>query len=194
MDATEKFNNVFRQNQPLIKRISTKFSRASGVPVEEFVSQLNHELWIAYEVFNEARGAKLETWLNMRLRDCAKRIVQRKEGTYYRNVRLFSTKVTDDDDETLDEIQRIKAEINVEDDVIKEADQRQLIDFFRSAKTDATTTLIVEAILGSQPGTSDLAIAKSLGLHHEIFKRKLRKLSRQFDANRFGEARDYLAV
>lgn len=91
----------------------------------------------------------------------------------------------------------LKSEVTPEDEFLskkKEADQRQLIDFFRSTKTDATTTAIVEAILGAKPDVKDSVIAKSLGLHHEIFKRKLRKLSHQFDANRFGEVRDYLAV
>ncbi|WP_054958426.1 hypothetical protein [Paenibacillus dakarensis] len=78
----------------------------------------------------------------------------------------------------------------------KEADQRQLIDFLVSSDSgepDATTTAIVEAI-AAQPSAKDTAIAKSLGIHHEIVKRKFRKLYRRYDANRFGDYREYLAV
>lgn len=77
----------------------------------------------------------------------------------------------------------------------KEDDQRQLIDFLKhSGKPDATTTAIVEAFLFAPPSASDTAIAESIGIHHETAKRKLRKLARQYDANRFGDVSDYLAV
>jgi len=77
----------------------------------------------------------------------------------------------------------------------EEADHRQVIDFIlRTAKPDATTTAIVEAYLIAPPSATRKEIARSLGLHHEIVKRKLLSLSRHYDANRFGEHYDYLAV
>jgi len=85
----------------------------------------------------------------------------------------------------------------IEDSVVQkeEADHRQVIDFLlRAAKPDATTTAIVEAYLIAPPSASRKEIAKSLGLHHEIVKRRLKYLARFYDANRFGEHYDYLAV
>ena len=77
----------------------------------------------------------------------------------------------------------------------KEDDQRQLIDFLKcSGSPDATTTAIVEAYLSAPPSAKNTAIAKSLGIHPETAKRSLRKLSRLYDANRFGDYSDYLAV
>ncbi|MEC0167910.1 hypothetical protein [Paenibacillus graminis] len=77
----------------------------------------------------------------------------------------------------------------------KEADQRQLIDFLvRSVKTDATTTSIVEAYMFAPLSAKPTEIAKSLGLHHETAKRKLHRLARRYDVNRFGDIHDYLAV
>lgn len=75
----------------------------------------------------------------------------------------------------------------------KEADQRQLIDFLVKdlPQVDHDTTLIVSQFPQYKSIT---ALAKALGLHHEIVKRKLRKLSTRYDANRFGDYRDYLAV
>lgn len=86
---------------------------------------------------------------------------------------------------------------NVETTVIQkeEADHRQVIDFIlRAAKPDATTTAIVEAYLIAPASASRKEIARSLGLHHEVVKRRLQSLSRHYDANRFGEHYDYLAV
>lgn len=77
----------------------------------------------------------------------------------------------------------------------KETDQRQLIDFFsRSCKTDTATTTIVEAFLIAPDSASPNAIAKSIGLHHETVNRKLLSLGRRYDANRFGDRREYLAI
>jgi len=76
----------------------------------------------------------------------------------------------------------------------KEADQLELTDFLVKqdpGKVDTTTTLIVEVF---PKFTSITALAKALGLHHEVVKRKLIRLSRNYDANRFGDYREYLAV
>lgn len=75
----------------------------------------------------------------------------------------------------------------------KEADQRQLIDFFVNdpAKVDTVTTLIVTEF---SRHNSITALAKALGMHHEVVKRKLLALRRHYDANRFGDYHDYLAV
>lgn len=77
----------------------------------------------------------------------------------------------------------------------KEDDQRQLIDFLKhSGNPDATTIALVEAFLLAPPSASDTSIAESIGIHHQKAKRSLRKLSRQYDVNRFGDYSDYLAV
>lgn len=77
----------------------------------------------------------------------------------------------------------------------KETDQRQLTDFLaHSGRPDPLTISLVEAYRTAPLGTSDTAIAKSIGIHHETAKRLLLKLSQHYDANRFGDVRDYLAV
>lgn len=77
----------------------------------------------------------------------------------------------------------------------KEDDQRQLIDFLsHSGNPDATTTALVEAFRKAPVSATDTSIAKSVGIHHEDAKRRLRKLSRYYDANRFGDYSDYLVV
>lgn len=98
----------------------------------------------------------------------------------------------EDDGTPIPEI--LRNEIDVES-INKEADQRQLIDsMVRAAKPDAATNAIVTAYLTAPASATPNAIAKSLGHHHEFVKRKLTALARQFDANRFGDYRDYLVV
>lgn len=65
---------------------------------------------------------------------------------------------------------------------MKRADQRQLIDsLIRAANPDAMTLACVKALLTSPVDISVTAVAKPLGLHHEIFKRKLLALGRKYN-------------
>ncbi|NHN31181.1 hypothetical protein [Paenibacillus agricola] len=75
----------------------------------------------------------------------------------------------------------------------KEADQRQLIDFLVNdpSQVDSVTTLIVTNFPKYKSVT---ALAKALGLNHTTVYRKLRSLASRYDANRFGDLEDYLAV
>lgn len=75
----------------------------------------------------------------------------------------------------------------------KRADQRQLIDSLVSdpSKVDFDT---VRAVSEFPQYDSITALAKALGMHHEVVKRKLRRLASRYDANRFGDVREYLAV
>ncbi|MFD1267558.1 hypothetical protein [Paenibacillus motobuensis] len=75
----------------------------------------------------------------------------------------------------------------------KEIDQLQLIDFLVNDPTqvDRETILIVSQF---SQYASITALSKALGMHHEYVKRKLRRLSRRYDSNRFGDYSEYLAV
>lgn len=74
----------------------------------------------------------------------------------------------------------------------KKDDQRQLIAFLIDpSEVDAATTEIIAAFSKYESIT---ALAKELGLHHEVVRRKIRKLARRYDANRFGDISEYLAV
>ncbi|WP_018755156.1 hypothetical protein [Paenibacillus terrigena] len=90
----------------------------------------------------------------------------------------------------------LKSSHIVEDEVIKkETDQRQLIDFLLDRANDPVTTLIVTKFKNDDCSTKSMtALAKALGLHHETAMRKLRSLVKHYDANRFGDYYEYLAV
>jgi DNA-directed RNA polymerase specialized sigma24 family protein len=76
----------------------------------------------------------------------------------------------------------------------KEKDKVSLVShLIESAKTlndEATMKIIEQFPQYDRPST----LAKALGMHHETVKRKLLRLSRFYDANRFGDIREYLAV
>jgi len=91
----------------------------------------------------------------------------------------------------------LRSDYNLEEDAIitKEADHRQVIDFLvRNGKPDATTSAIVEAFRNAHPSATRNEIAKEMGLHHNVVKRKLTALSRRYDESRFGDIRDLLAI
>ncbi|MGG4217533.1 NUMOD1 domain-containing DNA-binding protein [Paenibacillus jamilae] len=189
MNAAQQFNKVFLNYSPKIVMIAKSFSRRSGVPVTEFISQLNEALWVAYQK-HDPNQSSLDTWLNTRLRDCAKRVASRKEYDYYSRVTNFEPPDADDDAPTSE----IADSFDLENSVVnkREDDQRQLIAYLSDpAQVDTVTNSIVTMF---SQYDSITALAKALGIHHETVSRKLRKLSRRYDANRFGEVRDYLAV
>lgn len=191
MDHDSQFNNLFLLQKRNIHNMSVKYHKRSGVPLEEFVSQLNEELWFAYRDYDEGKGAKLTTWIAGCLKRRAHDVIREREGSYCRRVTLFKPVDNSDDDAPTSEI---ADPMNLEDYALrkKEADQRQLIDSLVNdpSQVDPITTLIVAEFPKYKSIT---ALAKALGLHHEVVKRKLTSLSRRYDANRFGDVRDYLA-
>nr|WP_238352162.1 sigma factor [Brevibacillus brevis] len=75
-------------------------------------------------------------------------------------------------------------------EVQKKREQRELLSFLVTG-TDDITCKVVKLFLAGQPF---VAIAKSLGLSDKTVKNKLRYLSRRYDANRFGDQRNYYTV
>lgn len=186
------FAEVYVNYRRKIGFISTRFSSTTGVPANDFDSELSEELWNAYKSFDSGKGCSLDTWVNTRLRQRACRYIKSRETKFYR----VTGKGSEDSEDTL--ISEFVEPTLTDGSVLekkKEADQRQLIDFLLDRANDPVTTLIVTKYAELQNGTMSItALAKALGLHHELVKRKLRALSRYYDANRFGDYHDYLAV
>ncbi|GAA0840637.1 hypothetical protein GCM10008915_36600 [Bifidobacterium pullorum subsp. gallinarum] len=203
MKDSPQFNSVYLEFKPLAEMIAKRFCRTSRVPYEELESQLSEEIWIAYLKFKESKGASLSTWMNTRLRDRAKRVVSRNEGKHYARMICITDYGEGDQKSSHDEsnartFEVVDGNCNVEKEALlfadkKEADQRELIDFLVNdpSQVDHDTTRIVSQFYKY---SSIAALAKALGMHHEVVKRKLRRLSGRYDANRFGDINEYLAV
>jgi DNA-directed RNA polymerase specialized sigma24 family protein len=72
----------------------------------------------------------------------------------------------------------------------KKEDQLQLISFLLQNADSETTAIISEFGNYESPN----ALAKAMGIHHEVVKRKLRKLAKSHDASIFGDYRQYLTA
>lgn len=72
----------------------------------------------------------------------------------------------------------------------KKEDQRQLISFFLQNADSETTAIISEFDNYESPN----ALATALGIHHETVNRKLKKLAKLYDAEAFGDYRQYLSA
>lgn len=188
----KEFEIVFKEFEGVIRNISYSYSTRYKIPRDELISSLNLELWEAYKKYNKEAGTTFNTFANMLLNRKAIDIVRGKHGGYARRV-LTELIIKDDDGEEqsiLDQLEDITS--SFEEEIIKKEDQRQLILYLVGQdKTDPVTTAIVTNF-----GKHDSirALGKALGIHHETVKRKLRKLSSYYDANRFGDINDYLAV
>lgn len=192
-NSQEAFNELFQRYKPRIQLLSRCASSKTGIPLQEFVSKLNFAFYKAVRDFSEERTANFGAWITTKLDQAAKDIMRRREGTYRKRVKFIEQGSDGDEDAATS---RIPDDYNLEDCILnkKEADKRQLISFLlESAKiqNDPTMTAIIEEFPRYKSIT---ALGKALGLHHEVVKRKLRGLSRYYDANRFGEVNDYLAV
>ncbi|MGF9711679.1 hypothetical protein [Paenibacillus naphthalenovorans] len=157
------------------------------------VLEIYHEALLkAIEIYNKEKGNFIK--LLQRCVTYLRSREQRDNLVRMRREEISLTVRTSDEDAPTSEV---ASEYNLEDHIHKkkEADQRQLIDFLLDRANDPVTTLIVTKFREDEFGKMSItALAKALGLHHEVVKRKLRALSRHYDANRFGDIADYLAV
>lgn len=73
----------------------------------------------------------------------------------------------------------------------KEKSQRQLTPFLVAAANDDFTRQVIKLFPSFEYPSQ---LAKVLRVHHSKVTRSLERLARRYDANRFGDIRDYLAV
>lgn len=189
------FNEVYDTFKSEITAIARLNSRKTRIPTEDFISALNEALWKAHARYVDDGRATLQTYLRTALRNTAIDVMRGKQGGYARRVYATLDKPADEDTPMSE-----PADIETVDYMLftgpnaRKAYQFELI---RSLvdETDSPTMSLVEAYLDSaNQDARRTQIAKSVGLHHKVADDKLRKLSRRFDANRFGEINEYLAV
>lgn len=178
----DKFNTLYKV---LMERLKSKQSydiRVRGMDTHEAVALYDDTIMEAIRYYREGSFLKL---LYMRLKSRRidlHRMRKRKIASNYDMVDLSSVDILEDNDRD-----RVDTP---EESVIKKEDQRQLISFLVARQDDFTVT--VAKLIPSFD--SPTAIAKELGVHHSKVGRSLDRLRNRFDANRFGELREYLAV
>ncbi|MNC49681.1 hypothetical protein D3C75_988770 [compost metagenome] len=169
-----------------------RYSNTTGVPDSDFISAISEALW---KCFSKTGEDTPESHTRAAIRMAANRVLQSATGTYYRRVYATLDKPADEDTPRSEPADAETTEAAVFDRPnARKAHQLELI---RSLvdKTDSPTMSLVEAYLDSaNHDARRTQIAKSVGLHHKVADDKLRKLSRRYDANRFGDIHEYLAV
>ena len=191
-----QLNSLCKKYLGKVHQVSKRYANETNIPVEEFISHLSNELWHCIRNFDPHKGASMDTWVNMILRRKAIDLIRGADGNYYKVVTLETEPAGchNTEDYRIGFLEKIQDPRDFVDEFFRknERDQRQLISFLTDpSKVDAETTAIVSNFHRHKSIT---ALGKALGLHHQTVKRKLRKLSRNYDPNIFGNYRDYLAV
>ncbi|UKS30209.1 hypothetical protein LOZ80_15210 [Paenibacillus sp. HWE-109] len=137
----------------------------------------------------------LARWINR-----ARSNLQRTSLRRLKREQSIIERKSDEEDTPISELDRIDNGYRVEDHVYermhtkKEAEKLSLLDSIlepTKVQNDSAMTVIIKEFPRYKTVN---ALAKALGLQRNTVDRKLRSLSRQFDANRFGDIEDYLAV
>ncbi|MCY1105818.1 sigma factor [Shouchella clausii] len=183
------YENLIEENMYLVHVVVADFSRSRSYLKEDLESDLMLELWKAIQQYDDSHGAKLSTYITRRLRQKALSVVDPRNNA---NASYYSRKAapTASDGEPL-EVEDIldAATTHIEPKTTK-ADQRQLIDSLCDPRqVDNVTTAIVTNFSRYD---SIRALAKALNIDHKLASRRLRKLARNYDAELFGDYRDYL--
>ncbi len=194
-----KFEKQFNSFYPTLRQISIRFSRTTGIPVEEFESTLCEEFYLKYAHFDPQKKDSFTAYMRVVLTQRAMRMAGRKETEFYRKEELFvgQEDSSEDGDDVAVELE-IVDEFNLEEYVASkaehktDADKRQLINAL-SKNTDSVTKKIITEYLRSE-NAKPTAIGKAIGIHHQVVKRKVKKLARNFNESEFGNIEAYLAV
>lgn len=198
------FEQQFNKFQAYIKTLSRRYSAATGIPYAEFESALNEEFFLKFEGYKEGAG-KFSAYMRVVLTQRASREANRKERKFYDAIEYIDGQAQENGDGEEAATLEIPSEYDLEgNEVIRQghnlirlhkktdADKRQLINALVENSDSLTTAIVNEYLVTTDARPT--AIGKTLGIHHEIVSRKLRRLARNFNESQFGKINDYLAV
>lgn len=185
------FEELYAVAQPYYKRHRGKIRGYSGFDDTDALTGFDNSM---FELcYRDVVYMNFERALNGRLK--YRRLDLLREGYRRRKSDSFDALLEASAEEGASLPKAVRSDFDLEGEVLQktEADRRQLIDSLADNinDLDPVTALIVTEFSNYK---SVNALAKALGLHHEEVKRRLRRLSRRYDANRFGDYCDYLAV
>lgn len=185
-----KFEQQFNRTKPTILLFAKRYSKATNIPVEEFESALCEEFSKKFDRY-DGRIA-FSAFIKPILAQCAKRVAERRERKFYKNVIHVDGLVDDDGDDMFEFVDENNIEEVALDRIEKSPDKLSLVRALLE-KSDEFTVVAVELIL-SKPDASLNSIAAEMGVHHETLNRKLKRLAKNYDQSRFGDVSQYLAV
>lgn len=187
------FNQQLNKAIPLIKLLARRYSKATNIPYEEFVSSLHQEFYEKFETFDNMKG-EFSKFVKVTLTQKAQRIAdpKRKERQFYDKILYIDGQVDDEGEpiyEFEDELVNVQATAisNIE----KSPDKLQLIRALIEHADDFTIAVVNRKL--ENPNATSNSIATEMGVDHKKVDRCIRRLSRNYDPSRFGDISQYLA-
>jgi DNA-directed RNA polymerase specialized sigma subunit len=191
------FSDLFIVMEPIIKNITYEFTSFRALPFDELFSHLSLYFWKETQIFETNRNSDFKSYITFKLKRRALDFLRGKEGTFYK--RILPLNINEDSSEEDAATFEIADTFNLEEALINseevktDVDKRQLIDELVEKRKDSLTTAIVREYLSPEQLTPT-AIGNKLGVHHEVVKRRIKSLSKNFDEKQFGNLDSYLAV
>lgn len=152
----------------------------AGVDVDDILSHYGLTLYQVAMRYDPSKG----NFANMLARSLANTKKSLRRANMKRNIHECTAR-TEEEAATFLDVADQQVDFIFEE---KKKEQRQLLSCL-VAEIDNITHLIITHYL---EGNSYNAVGKRLGIENKLVKRRIEKLSRRYDCNRFGDYQDYL--
>lgn len=167
---TPEFDERFRDFYPRLQSIARRYSKTSGVAVEEFISGLSEAFWHRYQDYDVNRLDNFQSYMQTTLSQEALRIASRKEKQFQRMTVPVDIEIENSDGE-----EDMMAESFIDaTNVDKLVTDRIFIEGLMRGE-DTLAKRIVAAKL-SFPDETDNAIGKMVGVSYHTVKARIKKL------------------
>lgn len=165
------FEERYEEFKPVLLSISKRYARSTPIPVEEYESALSEEFFIRYSDFDSRRNNNFGAFMRVVLTQKATRIASRKERKFYDSI------VTIDEPDGDDEETKYPVELIADVDIEQEIFDVMFVEEQLAKADDVTRKILVEFF--ADPHVSFREIARKLGLHDKLVKRRLESVAQE---------------
>lgn len=167
---TTEFETRFRDFYPRLQLISRKYSKLSGVAVEEFISGLSEAFWQRYQDYDVTRLDNFQSYMQTTLTQEALRIANRKEKQYQRMTTSVDAVIEEHDGEN-DVMPEAFVDPIAVDKLIA---NRIFIEGLVEGEDDMMKRIVAEKL--AEPNGSNYEIAEAAGTSEYTVRARLKKL------------------
>lgn len=165
------FEQRYEKFKPTLMQIALKYARVSPVPIEEFESALSEKFFLRYDEFDPKRYNNFSGFMRVILTQEAVRIAtKQKERKFYDSIEYIE--LPDDVDEEAKYPSELVADVDIEEQVFDVMFVEEIL-----SQADDVTRNILEAFF-AEPNASFREIARQLGLHDKLVKRRLETVAK----------------
>lgn len=165
-----EFESRYREFYPRMQHIAKRYSKVSGVAIEEFLSGLSEAFWHRYQDYDFRRSDNFQSYMQTTLTQEALRIGKRKEKQYQNMTTSVDKAIESHDGEDDMMPEAFVDDLNVDRLVTNRIFIGELLE-----GEDEKTLAIVAAKL-AEPGGSNYEIADMTGTSEYTVRARLKKL------------------